>query len=279
MGAERLKDLDPDGMRVEPLGEDSNNITYWYFFGVRLYKEVKKPKVKRPKKKKDDEKEEEKGKGKGKKSKKVVQEIVEEEVDEEPREAPGWYLACSTEAQWNDLVLKYKKSKKRQDRELYEVLVENFMPEISKMFQEKEKEEKIKILMMNKRSSNRLDRKRAEKEQEFEARRREEERRELQRRAEEEEQKMREKENKQRGREVRAKQREQKVAETEISGLQANRKRGGDSGQGRLRGSPRDVVQEDHDYTKRRSPALREWQRLSSQTSEEGDHGNRNLRL
>jgi len=37
-----------------------------------------------------------------------------------------------------------------------------------------------------------------------------------------------------------------------------------------VRGSPREVVEEDHDYTRRRgNPALREWQRLAS--SEEGE--------
>merc|ERR1719403_189771 len=205
---EQLKDLDPDGMRVEPLGEDSD--------GVRLYKEIKAgAKPKKPKKKKKDETSidetgDEGGSKQAKKSKKC-DEDEEEEVVSGPKEPPGWYLACSSEAHWNDLAAKYKKSKRKQDKELYEVLRDNFMPEIIKMFQDKEKEERIKLMMMNKRSSNRLDRKRAEKEKEFEEKRQREERMELERRVE------REKENKQKGRAERAKLREQKFLPVEMN--------------------------------------------------------------
>merc|ERR1719237_1050104 len=154
-------------MRVEPLGEDSDGVVFWYFYGVRLYKEVKAGKPKKPRKKKKEEKSvddtgDQGNNSKPKKNKKPEEEEEEDEVTG-PKEPPGWYLACSTEAHWNDLAAKYKKSKRKQDKELYEVLMENFMPEISKMFQDKEKEERIKLMMMNKRSSNRLDRKRAER--------------------------------------------------------------------------------------------------------------------
>ena len=309
---ERLKDLDPDGMRVEPLGEDSDGVVLWYFYGVRLYKEVKGGKPKKPRKKKKEEKDlddtGDQGNSKQTKKNKAVEEEEEQDMSG-PKEPPGWYLACSTEAHWNDIAAKYKKSKRKQDKELYEVIMENFMPEISKMFQDKEKEERIKLMMMNKRSSNRLDRKRAEKEREFDERRKEEERMELERRVEEEKAARREKENKQKGRAERAKLREQMFHPVEVnSRLLPNRKRGRDEERTgaelegrRVRGSPREVVEGDHDYTRRRegdssqnqtsrrrervggNPALREWRRLTS-ASDEGDQGeglvsNRNLRL
>merc|ERR1719445_1718310 len=182
-----------------------------------------------------------------KKSKKCDE---DEEVVSGPKEPPGWYLACSSEAHWNDLAAKYKKSKRKQDKELYEVLRDNFMPEIIKMFQDKEKEERIKLMMMNKRSSTRLDRKRAEKEKEFEEKRQGEERTELERRVEEEKAARREKENKQKGRAERAKLREQKFLPVEMnSRLLPNRKRdreeersGREPESRRVRGSPREVV-------------------------------------
>merc|ERR1719350_2278208 len=295
---ERLKDLDPDGMRVEPLGEDSDGVVFWYFYGVRLYKEVKAGKPKKPRKKKKEEKsvDDTGDQGNSKQTKKSKKPEEEEEEDEVtgPKEPPGWYLACSTEAHWNDLAAKYKKSKRKQDKELYEVLRDNFMPEIIKMFQDKEKEERIKLMMMNKRSSNRLDRKRAEKEKEFEEKRQREERMELERRVEEEKAARREKENKQKGRAERAKLREQKFLPVEMnSRLLPNRKRdreeeraGKEPESRRVRGSPREVVEGDHDYTRRReegdgagqiqpsrrreggNPALREWRRLTSASDE-----------
>jgi len=261
----KLRDLDPEGLRLNPVGVDSDNVIYWYFYGTRLYKEIK---TKRKKAKK---------KGEG----------SEDEAEEGPKEAPGWYLACSAQSQWDDLSGKLKKSKKKADKELYETLIENFLPEITKMFTEKEQEEKMKLLMANKRTSSRIERVREKKEIEVQKRRDEEQRREMQRKEEEAKRRQIEKENKEKNtRENRAKMREQKQLYARIISdhdyLLTNRKRvrAAASNDNSSNNSDEEEDHEEQRDTKqrRKNPALREFQRLNS-LDEQNDAHSRNLRL
>jgi hypothetical protein len=75
-------------------------------------------------------------------------------------------VACLTLEDWEDLTAKYKKSKKKAEKELYETLADSFLPEIVKMFAEKEKEERRRMLLMApKRMSSRIERKKQEQEE------------------------------------------------------------------------------------------------------------------
>ena len=134
-------------------------------FLYRLYKEE-------PLNKNDDnykkrkEKERKKKKKKEKKKKKHKKNRRESISSDEEISNSKWSVVCLTQKDWEDITAKYKKSKKKSDRELYETLNDNFLPEIVKMFAEREREEKRKLMMLApKRASNRIERKRFEQEE------------------------------------------------------------------------------------------------------------------
>lgn len=129
-------------------------------------------------------------------------------------------------------------------------------------------------MMLNKRSSSRLDRKREDKEREFMQKVEAERQREAQAKAEEAKKAEIAKENKLRGREIRAKKRcEKEVWIQRETALLANRKR------------EREVVTSEQEevepkQTKRRNPAMREWERIhSSLEIDESDGHSRKLRF
>ncbi|KAM4618572.1 uncharacterized protein cecr2 [Polymixia lowei] len=155
-----LKGLDADSLRVEPLGQDGNGALYWYFYGTRMYKEepVKRkaerlsetPEVKPPEKRK---------RGRPPKKKKLEDfqlSETENEVKTEngvdgphsgtDRERGAWSLVCDTEEQWVSLAESIKDKTSPQDRHLYRIVSQNFLPEISSMIEHKEKEQKQKLL-------------------------------------------------------------------------------------------------------------------------------------
>lgn len=89
----------------------------------------------------------------------------EEEEEEGSQEAAGWHLVCHTESDWQQLADRLRPSKKKADRELLATLEANFLPEIGRMFAQQEREERLRLLMANKRSSSRIDRRRQEQEE------------------------------------------------------------------------------------------------------------------
>ena len=153
--AERVKNLDAASLRVEPLGVDSEGTTLWYFYGTRLYRED--PST-RGESKELDRKKRKKHKKEKKKRRKKSREDQTESSEEEEQEQPSWSVACLTELDWENLTAKYKESKRKEDRRLYRLLNDSFLPEIKEMFIEKEREEARKMQsLLSKRSSSRLE--------------------------------------------------------------------------------------------------------------------------
>ncbi|XP_035765812.1 cat eye syndrome critical region protein 2 homolog [Neolamprologus brichardi] len=156
-----LKGLDADSLRVEPLGQDGNGALYWYFYGTRMYKEE--PVTKKV----------------GKHSycpslllsmtffvgtswlyisySEVESDVPEVKTDHELEDLPpttgrkrgAWSLVCDTEEQWLSLAESIKDKTSPQDRHLYRVISQNFLPEISNMIEHKEREQKQKLLDPN----------------------------------------------------------------------------------------------------------------------------------
>lgn len=157
---DRLKGLDSDSLRVEPLGQDGNGALYWYFYGTRLYKEEpvevvspqnsydkaseKKRRGRPPKNKPEDI--DLSAVEEGVNSVKEEYERVEETKPAIERERGAWSVICETEEQWLNLAESIKDKISPQDRHLHRIITQNFLPEISNMIEHKEKELKQKLL-------------------------------------------------------------------------------------------------------------------------------------
>ncbi|KAM9854084.1 chromatin remodeling regulator CECR2 [Aulostomus maculatus] len=157
-----LKGLDADSLRVEPLGQDGNGALYWYFYGTRMYKEEplkrkaekigETPELTLPEKKK---------RGRPPKKKRLEDPHSSEvEVESEGSMENGlddlppatdhkrgaWSLVCDTEEQWVGLAESIKDKTSPQDRHLYRVISQNFLPEISTMIEHKKQEQTQKLM-------------------------------------------------------------------------------------------------------------------------------------
>ncbi|EAL40485.3 AGAP005186-PA [Anopheles gambiae str. PEST] len=104
-------DYDADSLRLEPIGYDRNGSSYWHFFGTRLYREDYVS-----------------GGGKSKAAK-----------------SPIWQVICFTEEDWRNLANKLDNSTNAKERTLHELLVENFLPYIPKLFRDKERERRNRL--------------------------------------------------------------------------------------------------------------------------------------
>lgn len=141
------QNLESDSLRVEPLGYDENKSAYWYFYGTRLYREdfpkvvswfyyssfsitnvFQKKKIKERKKRRKEDKRR--------------RPSSDSDYDIEETGAGVWQVVCFTEADWVELAAKLKGSTCKAERDLYRTLVEDFLPEIPRLFAQKEQQQR-----------------------------------------------------------------------------------------------------------------------------------------
>ncbi|XP_055385660.1 protein split ends isoform X2 [Condylostylus longicornis] len=101
----KFNNLEANSLRVEPLGFDSKNSGYWYFFGTRLYRED-------------------------------IKSNSEDTI---------WQVVCFTEEDWQNLSTKLKSCKTKKERALLKILEENFLPKLPQLFLEREKLRRRKL--------------------------------------------------------------------------------------------------------------------------------------
>lgn len=149
-----FKNLEAESLRVEPLGWDDNDSAYWYFYGTRLYREdlLRKPKAKTKKKK-------------SKESRKRGWFYGDDWLDDDETERV-WQVVCFTEDDWAHLTEKFSKATSKVEKELYRSLSQNFLPEIPRLFQEKERLQRKRLLELPRRTSSRVLQKIKQKEEE-----------------------------------------------------------------------------------------------------------------
>ncbi|XP_075990448.1 CECR2 histone acetyl-lysine reader dikar isoform X2 [Anticarsia gemmatalis] len=152
---EIFKNLEAESLRVEPLGWDDNYSAYWYFYGTRLYREdiINKKKGKNRKKK-------------FKENRKRGWFYGDDWLDDDDSERV-WQVVCFTQEDWTHLTEKFSKATSKVEKELFHSLTQNFLPEIPRLFQEKERLQRKRLLeLAPRRTSSRVLQKIKQKEEE-----------------------------------------------------------------------------------------------------------------
>ncbi|XP_046977534.1 uncharacterized protein LOC124543377 [Vanessa cardui] len=150
-----FKNLEAESLRVEPLGWDDNDSAYWYFYGTRLYREdiIKKPRTKNRRRKRE--------------SRKRGWFYGDDWLDDEDTDRV-WQVVCFTEEDWTHLTEKFNDATSKVEKELHRSLSQNFLPEIPRLFEEKERLQRKRLLeLAPRRTSSRVLQKIKQKEEEI----------------------------------------------------------------------------------------------------------------
>ncbi|RWS31475.1 hypothetical protein B4U80_00330 [Leptotrombidium deliense] len=186
--------IDPDSLRLEPIGKDNDGYLYYYFHGTRLYRENPTLSKKIAVKLADYEKRKKKFKsGKDTNNKPYAKETGRKVVHRKCRSKQslngsssednfdesvscgiplselkeGWNIVCTSLEDWKSLELKLSSSTEQCELELCEVISGHLLPSITEFFVQKEKEARRKLIeFLPRRGSSRLEAKKLQKEQE-----------------------------------------------------------------------------------------------------------------
>jgi len=122
-----LSNLEADSLRVEPLGYDAKNSGYWYFYGTRLYREDKAT---------GGSASSSSGSGSGGAGASTGGASNSKGIGSN---GTVWQVICFTEEDWQNLAAKFKTSTNAKERELFNILDDNFLPKLPQLFRERER--------------------------------------------------------------------------------------------------------------------------------------------
>jgi hypothetical protein len=175
--------------RVDPVGFDKKGSTFWLFDDNRLYKETPKPKVSRKKstaaargnKRKrgapapvpppapptEDAPVTRRSSRRNvppppapvatnRRRTKAAPAIEEEEESEDEGEWMPWKLICLTKQDWEQISLKYANSKNLDEQRFHTLLVDELIPKIIPVLEDREKEIKKQEALMHRKRSSRI---------------------------------------------------------------------------------------------------------------------------
>ncbi|KAG0063536.1 hypothetical protein BGZ89_009814 [Linnemannia elongata] len=153
--------------RVDPIGHDANDRTYWLFDDNRLYRENPPVKANNKKAKQAAAKvaqqkpvpDNRRGTRRSTRGQKVEESEPEPEPEfETPPITPGvqWEPVCITQQEWEDFANLFHRSKHPDEKALHNLINDDILPKILGEFKEKEKKREALEAIANRKRSSRI---------------------------------------------------------------------------------------------------------------------------